>query len=264
MNLQELWYQYKDLVENDHWWSDIRSNELNKCDPSNPETWNVHKLFRFMNRVQIEAIRKKGIFFIKGKPLEEKRTFIEQLIQEEKYIEAVNELNNYIKNAQSLEFTDFVEWAESQLTHCNIKLKEKMCDICSNKIKEFDCPDCGRTVCVNCWDESMAICVPCKKKLEFLKEGATPTPTEAVQSSQTTQIPDKERYLKLRNALQASEETPLSILTKSLKFSSTDDLCSWLIECGIIGLKVDYKEKMVKMTDPEALEMLEILIQEKD
>ena len=114
---------------------------------------------------------------------------------------------------------------------------------------------------MNCWDAEMAICNPCKKKLQFLKEGATPTPKEAKQPSQTTNISDKERYLKLRNALQMSEEIPLSILAKSLSFPTIDDLSSWFIEIGIVGLKIDYKEQMVKMTDSEALEMLEVLIQ---
>ncbi|MFX0070976.1 MAG: leucine-rich repeat protein [Candidatus Hermodarchaeota archaeon] len=143
-------------------------------------------------------------------------------------------------------------------------VRENPCEICGKELKEYDCPDCGRTVCTNCWDTEILVCVACKKKLEFLKEVATPPQTEAVQSSQTTQIPDKERYLKLRNALQMSEEIPLSVLAKSLNFPTTDDLSSWLIECGIIGLKVDYKEKMIIMTDPEALEMLEILMQENN
>ncbi|MFX0070978.1 MAG: leucine-rich repeat domain-containing protein [Candidatus Hermodarchaeota archaeon] len=141
-------------------------------------------------------------------------------------------------------------------------MRENGCEICKKEIKKYECPDCGRSVCMNCWDENTAICIPCKKKLEFLKEGATPTPIKAVQSSQTNIISDKERFLKLRNALQMSKKVPISALTKSLSFSSADDLSAWLFEVGIVGLEIDYDSNMVKITKPEALEMLEMLINE--
>ena len=126
------------------------------------------------------------------------------------------------------------------------------CGICAKEVKEHKCPDCRRTVCKNCWDNKVATCKSCRKKLEIKVK-----PSASVQ--QQSQVSESARLNRLKNALQMSKAIPLQILADSLSFDSPNDLSSWLISIGIIGLSIDYSSNMLQMVDERALEMLKSL-----
>lgn len=140
------------------------------------------------------------------------------------------------------------------------------CSLCSKIRGENICPDCDRRVCSNCWDTEMAICVACKKKLQSLRGDApeggvssAPAPPTVPQASVSDPF-EPSRLIKLRNALQMSDQAPINVMTKSFGFNSSEEFISWIFELGIPGLKIDYDTSMIKKENEASIETLNSFI----
>jgi len=136
------------------------------------------------------------------------------------------------------------------------------CPICSEKkynSNKYICSECEQTICEECFYEDLAMCTLCKKKMEFLKSESE---NLGASIADHTGISDRDRFQKLYNALQMSDRIPFSVLLGTLNFNSTNELFSWLFEVGIMGLKTDYETETVYIADSNALEMLEMLMED--
>ena len=74
---------------------------------------------------------------------------------------------------------------------------------------------------------------------------------------------NKDRIIKLRNAVQMSSEIPFSILTKTLDFKDSDEFIEWLYTVGVPGLMIEFSAQVIRVESQDAVNKLNALIDKK-
>ncbi len=91
--------------------------------------------------------------------------------------------------------------------------------------------------------------------IQLPKMAAVDAPQSAQRTSpaETLESMNRTRFIKLKNAINMTTKIPFSVITKSLSFASIEALSSWLFEIGLMGLSLDYDQKMILIPEKDKI-----------